>query len=92
MTTVRTRRRVPKAADAPEPVVAPDPIEDDLTHYKVEQAAAKLGMSKRWLAGQAAAREVPCTYIAGQLRFTPAHIRAISKAGEVIPPQYRRGS
>lgn len=91
MTTVRTRRRTTQVADIPKQA-APDAVEDELQHYKVEEAAAKLGMSKRWLAGQAAAREVPCTYIAGQLRFTPAHIRLISKAGEVIPAQYRPAS
>ncbi|MFI0827189.1 hypothetical protein ACH4Q7_22350 [Streptomyces roseolus] len=91
MTTVRTRRRSTKADDTTAQAT-PEEVNGELQHYKVEEAAALIGMSRRWLAGRAAAREVPCTYISGQLRFTPAHIRAISKAGEVIPAQYRPAS
>ncbi|MFC7791296.1 hypothetical protein [Streptomyces cinereoruber] len=81
---VKPRRRTVKAAAPVEPV-----SDDDLQHYNVKEAAQKLGMSQRWLAGRAAAREVPCTYISGQLRFSTRHILAISKAGEVMPAQYR---
>lgn len=80
MTTTTVRRRP-----------APRTVEDmDLRHYDVQAAADLLGVSRRWLAGQAAARAIDCTYVAGKLRFTAAHIRAISRAGEVNPDTYGR--
>lgn len=64
--------------------------DEPLRHYTVEEVAEILGISRRWLAGQAAARTIRCTYIAGKLRFTAVHIRALSEAGEVDPGQYGR--
>ncbi|WP_329545536.1 helix-turn-helix domain-containing protein [Streptomyces sp. NBC_01356] len=64
--------------------------DEPLQHYSVEEVAEILGISRRWLAGQAAERSIRCTYIAGKLRFTAAHIRALSEAGEVDPNRYGR--
>ncbi|MDX3024038.1 MerR family transcriptional regulator [Streptomyces acidiscabies] len=61
-----------------------------LQHYNVDETARFLGVSRRWLAGQAAARAIRCTYIAGNLRFTAEHISEISRAGEVDPSTYGR--
>ena len=68
----------------PSPGDVPD-AEIDLWHYTKEEAALFLGVSKRWLAGEAAASRIPCTYVARGLKFTARHIRLISAAGEVIP-------
>ena len=66
--------------------------DESLDHYTVDEAAAKLKISRRWLAGKAAERSIECTYVAGKLRFTAEHIRAISRAGEVDPARYGRRS
>lgn len=47
------------------------------------QAAAWLGVSVSWLEKAAAARQVPHTKVAGQLRWTPDHLRQIVEANEV---------
>jgi hypothetical protein len=85
-TLTRPRRRA-----APSPLIAEIPTEE-LRHYSIQEAADLLGVSKRWLAGKVAAREVPCTFIAGQAKFTAAHIRLISAAGEVVPASLGRRS
>lgn len=84
-TATRPRRRTAPA------LIADIPVEE-LRHYSIDEAAALLGVSKRWLAGKVAAREVPCTFIAGQVKFTATHIRAISSAGEVVPAAIGRRS
>ncbi|WP_030267914.1 hypothetical protein [Streptomyces sp. NRRL B-24484] len=76
-TATRPRRR--KTAS-----VEDIPVEE-LRHYSVKETAALLGISPRWLAGKCAAREVAFTVIAGQNKFTAAHIRLLSAAGEVVP-------
>ncbi|WP_043469033.1 hypothetical protein [Kitasatospora sp. MBT66] len=57
----------------------------ELRHYSIQETADLLGVSKRWLAGKVAAREVACTFIAGQAKFTAVHIRLLSAAGEINP-------
>ncbi|THV27911.1 helix-turn-helix domain-containing protein [Glycomyces paridis] len=47
------------------------------------EAAAWLGVSVSWLEKAAAAREVPHTKVANQLRWSPDHLRAIVEANEV---------
>lgn len=58
-------------------------------------AAAWLGVSVSWLEKAAAAREVPHTKVAGQLRWSADHLRQIAEANEVQvwhyeQPQRRR--
>ncbi|MFF2612657.1 hypothetical protein [Kitasatospora sp. NPDC058046] len=59
--------------------------EAELRHYSIQETADLLGVSKRWLAGLVAARQVGCTFIANQAKFTAAHIRQLSTANEVDP-------
>lgn len=47
------------------------------------EAAAWLGVSVSWLEKAAAAQQVPHTKVAGQLRWTPDHLRQIVEANEV---------
>ncbi|WP_033818909.1 hypothetical protein [Kitasatospora sp. MBT63] len=79
-TATKTRpRKAPATAAADTDEAA------ELRHYSIEQVCELLGVSKRWLAGRVAARTVRCTFIAGQTRFTAAHIRELSAAGEIDP-------
>lgn len=46
--------------------------------YTAEQAAKRLGLrSKNWLEKRAAERSIPCTYIAGELRFSEPQLLKI---------------
>lgn len=49
----------------------------------VEQAAARLGVSERWLAEEAAAKRVPHTKLGRHTRFAPRHLDAVIVAYEV---------
>lgn len=80
--TTATKTRPRKAA----PATTTDTAEAaELRHYSIKQVCELLGVSHRWLAGLVAARAVKCTFIAGQTKFTAAHIRELSAANEIDP-------
>ncbi len=62
------------------------PITDeDIEHFNIAQAAKKLGIGKRTLAGRVAAMEVPHTRQGRKVFFRRDHLLAISRAGDVDP-------
>lgn len=84
--------RIAQALDVPQDAITREGItvtEDDanLRLYNKQQAAQLLGMSVSWIKKAVAARSIPCTFVGGQIRFTAAHLRAITEAGEVVPTQ-----
>lgn len=80
-TSALAERRATTQVINPEATLAENPLQ----HYSMKETAALLGVSLRWLAGKVAAREVACTFIAGQAKFRAEHIQRISQAGEVDP-------
>lgn len=59
------------------------------------QAAQLLAVPESWLRRKAAARVIPCTFLGKHLRFSPADLNAITRAGaqpiRARTPTVRRG-
>jgi len=62
-----------------------EPPPDAARDYSVAEAAAAIGMSRRWLSGQAAARLVPHYRHGNRFLFSAAHIAEIRAMSEVRP-------
>jgi hypothetical protein len=77
-------------ATTKKPTPPPPAPDSELQHYGIDEAAGFLKVSKRWLAGEVAARAVPFTVVGGRTKFTAAHIRRISAMGEVDPATHGR--
>lgn len=70
-------------------------VELTLPEYTVAEAAVILKVSKRWLAGEVAARRVPHSRRARKVWIRPEHIRQIQELGDVQPatsPTRRRAA
>ena len=64
--------------------------DEDIEHFNIAQAAAKLRISPRQLAGRVAAMEVPHTRQGRKVFFRREHILAISRAGDIDPAKRGR--
>lgn len=73
----------PRAAVQAEP--APVVTADDIEHFTIAEAAVKLRVGKRTLAGRVARGEVPHTRQGRLVFFRLDHLLAISQAGDVLP-------
>lgn len=59
--------------------------ENDDASYGADEAGAKLGRSGDWMKKQGRAGNIPFTRVGQSMRWTPAHIREILRAGEQRP-------
>ena len=62
-----------------------EPPADAPRDYSVAEAAAALGMSRRWLSAQAATRQVPHYRHGNRFLFSAAHLAEIREMSEVRP-------
>ena len=53
--------------------------------YTPAEAADLLAVRESWLRRRATARAVPCTFLGKHLRFSPADLVAIARAGATPP-------
>ena len=60
---------------------ASDPTSGLLPLYTPAEAADMLAVRESWLRRRATARAVPCTFLGKHLRFSPADLVAIARAG-----------
>lgn len=69
-----------------------DEQEAALRLYTPAQAAELLAVRKSWLRRRAGRRQVPCTFLGKQLRFSATDLQAIAAQGArgVRPPHPRR--
>jgi excisionase family DNA binding protein len=59
--------------------------DEEIEHFTIAEAALKLRMGKRKLAGLVAANQVPHTRNGRLVRFRRDHLLAISRAGDINP-------
>jgi excisionase family DNA binding protein len=78
-----TSRRPPRPSEATA-ITSSYPTEVSPTSgsllYTADEAAALLQIRPSWLRKQAAARQIPCTFLGRHLRFSPADLAAIIAA------------